>query len=678
MTKGRCVSRRTTKTRVSLAIALAAMTTLILTACGAIIDTTMTVNSDGSGTRVMTATVSADDADELTGGDSAVDSSIRKHLPDELTYSGISPSDDGGLKATFTLTFSSTDDYKQKVKALLSDAASGAEAPEFTVSDSTLVQGITLQESFSSGDLLNWMFTGLVEDGVVTSDEGTSQMYEDGMTYLDYGGEHINNMGGALDYTAEQNHGFDNVTMDTKVTDQDHISRTITYAIDPSRYDTDKSRLEKFIDDATPTGASNVATEPGTWTITFAGDADSIQKDTSTALGGADTTFTIDFAPMNGDPSQRVLWLNDVASCDTVCSDTASGIVTDHVTAGKGYDPQTMDLDGDQGGPVSFKYSPKMTSVTSDTTIGFTGAVTNVTTFVVPNSSVEAVGDGFVQRYKPDKNAGTFTTSKSKNETTYTVTITGDDVDDFRAKYSKWNDKSAFTVIDTDSSFFLHHGEYDIDPGTDRLALGHPVTDGVHVTVHLPFGTWTKQTEDPRDSTANSITGQAVNAAKNSHYVHVRTSSPTIAGLITAGLIAAALAFGITILIRRRKGVAAWATSRRDAAQASWAEAQARIDAGVVHLDAANDFDVSDRGSVLNLPVQQARQTSAGVLSLPIAPSMSSQKPGLLSLPSMTAAAHRPSLLNLAGEPSAARRGTPLIDWANSAMQTTQTNSKEH
>ncbi|WIE81027.1 hypothetical protein [Curtobacterium sp. MCSS17_016] len=637
----------------------------------------MTVETDGSGSRVMTATLSAEDTEKLEGGDTAVDTSIRNHLPAELTYSGISPTDDGGLSATFTLTFSSTEDYKQKVTALLSDTASGVDAPEFTVSDSTLVQGITLQESFSSGDLLNWMFTGLVADGVVTSDEGTSDMYEDGMTYLDYGGEHINNMGGQLDYTAEQNHGFDNVTMATKVTDQDHISRTITYAIDPSRYDTDKERLEKFLDDATPKGASVVATEPGTWTMTFTGDATAIQKDTSTALGGADATFTIDFAPMNGDPSQRVLWLNDVASCDAVCSDTASGIITDHVTAGKGYDPQTMDLEGDQGGPVGFKYSPKMTSVTSDTTVNFNGGVTNVTTLVVPNSSVEAVGNGFVQRYKPSKNAGAFTTSKGKNETTYTVTITGDNVDTFRANYAKWNDQSAFTIVPTDSSFFLRHGEYDIDPGTDRLVEGHPVTDGVHVAVHLPFGTWMKQTENPDDSTSTSVTGQAVTAPKNAHYVHVRTSSPTIPGLITAGILAAALTFGIVILVRRRKGVAAWATSRRDAARASWADAQARIDEGVAHPDASSYSGAIDRGSVLNLPSERTSRTTAGVLALPEIPSNSSQNPGLLNLPSTAAVAHRPSLLNLVGEPPAARRGTPLIDWANSATPTTQTNSKE-
>lgn len=619
----------------------------------------MTVNNDGSGTRVMTATVSSDDAEDLTGGSSAVDASIRKHLPSELTYSGISPSDDGGLKATFTLTFSSTDDYKQKVKALLSDAASGAEAPEFTVSDSALVQGITLQESFSSGDLLNWMFTGLVEDGVVTSDEGTSQMYEDGMTYLDYGGEHINNMGGALDYTAEQNHGFDNVTMATKVTDQDHISRTVTYAIDPSRYDTDKSRLEKFIDDATPTGASNVATEPGTWTVTFTGDADSIKKDTSTALGGADVTFSIDFAPMNGDPSQRVLWLNDVASCDAVCSDTASGIITDHVTAGKGYDPQTMDLEGDQGGPVGFKYSPKMTSVTSDTTVGFTGAVTNVTTFVVPNSSVEAVGDGFIQRYKPGKNAGTFTTSKGKNDTTYTVTITGDTVDMFRTKYSNWNDQSAFTVIPTDSSFFLHHSEYDIDPGTDHLTDGHPVTDGVHVSVHLPFGTWTKQTENPNDNTATSITGQTVTAAKNADYVHIRTSSPTIPGLITAGILAAALGFGVVLLARRRKSIAAWATSRRDAAQASWAEAQARIGEGARLAALGSNSESVAHESVFDLPTYPPKPRTRSLFTADLPAEPTGPHRGALDVtPPVATTVTRPSVFSLSDTDSS----TSLLD----------------
>ncbi|MBF4625633.1 hypothetical protein [Clavibacter sp. VKM Ac-2872] len=534
------------------AAALGIVIAFALSACGAVIDTTMTVDAGGSGSRQMTVTLSQQDLAKVSGGSAAIDASVRRHLPSRLAYSGITGTADGGVTATFTLAFSSPADYSGQVAALLS-SRTGSSAPRFTVTDSALVRGIDLQESFTSSDLLGWMFSGLIADGVVDGSEGVGSLREEGSAAVVFAGARHTDVGDPLSYSHEENHGFDGVSMATDASDPGRITRTITYRAEPGRDQADQARLDAFLKGATPAGAEVAAPEPGTWTMTFSGDAGSIRSDTATALGGGATSFAVDISPQADDPSQQVMQLTDTASCAAVCAPDAVGRggVQDHFTAGAGYAPVSADVGSSTSSPQSFVLSPPISSLASHLSVGSGGDVTGTTTIVVPRSSADAVGDGFLQRYRPDPDVGTIASDAGPDSTTYTVTIAGASVEDFADRYARWAPGASVGMRVVDDGLLVRHSEYAIDPGFATLASGHRVLDGTDVTLDLPLGSWVDSADSRRggdDATRATV---------------VRTSSLTPAGVAAAALLALAVAIGLVLLIRRRRAVAARVGSAR-------------------------------------------------------------------------------------------------------------------
>jgi hypothetical protein len=567
---------------------------LTLSACGAVIDTTMTVDAGGSGSRQMTATLSQQDLAEVPGGSAAIDASIRRHLPSPLAYSGISATADGGITATFTLAFSSPADYSGEVAALLS-SRTGSSAPRFAVTDSALVRGIDLQESFTSSDLLGWMFSGLIADGVVDGSEGVGSLREEGRAAVVFAGERHADIGDPLSYSHEENHGFDGVSMATDASDPGRITRTITFRAEPGRDQADLARLDEFVRGAVPAGGEVAAPEPGTWTLAFTGDAATIQADTTTALGGGATRFAADVSPRADDPSQEVMQLTDTASCAAVCAVDAIGRngVPDRFTAGADYSPESMDVGSATAGPVSFVLSPPISSVASRLSVGSGGDVTGTTTIVVPKSSADAVGDGFLQRYRPDPDVGTIASDVGPDSTTYTVTITGASVEDFAVRYARWAPGASVGMRVVDDGFLVRHSEYAIAPGFDALASDHRVLDGTDVTLDLPVGSWVDG-------------AQGGSGADGARITVVRTSSLTPAGVAAAAVLALALAVGLALLIRRRRAVAArvaTARARLDAALA--ARRRTRLDERLP-IDPSLGADAVEHGSLLAFPAPAA------------------------------------------------------------------------
>lgn len=576
-----------------------------LSACGAVIDTTMSVDAGGSGSRQMTVTLNQQDLAKVPGGSAAIDASIRRHLPSPLAYSGISATADGGITATFTLAFSSPADYSGEVAALLS-SRTGSSAPRLAVTDSALVQGIELQESFTSSDLLGWMFSGLIADSVVDGSEGVGSLREEGRAAIVFAGERHADVGDPLSYSHEENHGFDGVSMATDASDPGRITRTITFRAEQGRDQADLARLDAFVRGAVPAGGEVAAPEPGTWTLAFTGDAAAIQADTTTALGGGATRFAVDISPRADDPSQEVMQLTDTASCAAVCAVDAIGRsgVPDRFTAGADYSPESMDVGSmDVGsttaGPVSFVLSPPISSLASHLSIGSSGNVTGTTTIVVPKSSADAVGDGFLQRYRPDPDVGTIASDAGPDSTTYTVSIAGSSVEDFTDRYARWAPGASVGARLVDDGLLVQHSEYAIDPGFDALASGHRVLDGTDVTLDLPFGSW--------------VAGaQGGSGADGARITVVRTSSLTPAGVAAVAVLALALAVGLALLIRRRRAVAArvaTARARLDAALA--ARRRTRLDERLP-IEPSLGADAVEHGSLLAFPAPSAM---AGVLT---------------------------------------------------------------
>lgn len=202
-----------TKSRFSV-VALAVALLMLLTACGARLNTTVALEEGGAGTRTISFTVAndADTRDRITGGFEAADAAIVKHLPEGLEFSGLTMGE-AEVTGNFTLSFTDMDDYKSKVTAILE--AGGLDGdPEITFfsADGSFKKGFEFEESFSSSDLLAWVPDALVVEGVIAEDDRSNVIDGEDPSTVTYGGEtYTSDYGGSIFIDQTQDQGFDNV-----------------------------------------------------------------------------------------------------------------------------------------------------------------------------------------------------------------------------------------------------------------------------------------------------------------------------------------------------------------------------------------------------------------------------------------------------------------------------------
>ena len=138
------------KTFIKLVI-MAAFLMIILTGCVSKIDTTVVLNDDFSGKRVITCTVSRQKIrTDVNGCESALDSFIKINCPSQLTYEKIE--DRYNITYNFVLSFNNREEYIDKVEKILGKKPMIV----FASPNSPFSKGLILQEDFSSRDLLNW------------------------------------------------------------------------------------------------------------------------------------------------------------------------------------------------------------------------------------------------------------------------------------------------------------------------------------------------------------------------------------------------------------------------------------------------------------------------------------------------------------------------------------------
>lgn len=153
---------------------------VIFASCGAVVDTEFTADSSFSGSRVITLTLSNGDLnDYVPGGKASIEATIKKYIPDCLSYT-ITEGDDS-LVCKFTLAFTGFDDYKTKVSKILAaekDDPITAEI-EYENIGSPFKSSLRFKENYSSMDLIGWFRYGLQQDDAVT-EENTSNWFENG------------------------------------------------------------------------------------------------------------------------------------------------------------------------------------------------------------------------------------------------------------------------------------------------------------------------------------------------------------------------------------------------------------------------------------------------------------------------------------------------------------------
>ena len=230
---------------------------LILSACGAKIETQLGLESAEKGTRTMQVSFNLkDNKDKIKGGSEALDASVRKHLPEGLEYGGIQSEGDKA-RATFTIPFSSVDEYRNKVASILKAAGSKTE-PTVTIlnTEQGLVQGIQVKENFSSKELLDWVPEALVVDGVIESSNKNSVFNSSGSeTTVKFGEKEVKNSGGSTISAKDvQDRGFKAVFMDINEKDGGY-SVMVSFSAKEIMNSETSSAVDAYLNQVKPEGA---------------------------------------------------------------------------------------------------------------------------------------------------------------------------------------------------------------------------------------------------------------------------------------------------------------------------------------------------------------------------------------------------------------------------------------
>lgn len=222
---------------------------LLLSGCGVELTSKVNLDENFSGTRTMSCTFSSRDFQRyFDGTQKDLDQTIEDSCPSQLTYKRTS--DGGNYIYTFSLSFSSLDDYQEKVEKILNFA------PKVTwqYGDSPFVSGLIYKENFSSTDLMTWLYTALYEKGYVDQDSAEQFMDLKETTITVMGKTYTTDNKISID---EMNYTeLSSISMETETQDDGSLKRKISFYIPQKVLDQNTGKIEAYFKDSDPSWSS--------------------------------------------------------------------------------------------------------------------------------------------------------------------------------------------------------------------------------------------------------------------------------------------------------------------------------------------------------------------------------------------------------------------------------------
>ena len=220
--------------------------TLFLCACGADVNSKVTINPDESGERVMVMTISKNDlrfAGKFNLSD--VDSAIATSCPDCMTYAY--EEDDKTVRATFTLPFSSYEDYENKLNTFCDTKAE----IQGYMSESPFAKEIEYSENISSREMLKWLPEALVEKKVL-NERYRASVFNSFNTKLVIGGAEFDGGAGRLSITDHLYCQIESIDLYTMPVGSGKYNRLIKLNIPKSELEKNKEGIEDFLTKSVP------------------------------------------------------------------------------------------------------------------------------------------------------------------------------------------------------------------------------------------------------------------------------------------------------------------------------------------------------------------------------------------------------------------------------------------
>lgn len=325
-------------------LVLALVCALAVTGCGATVDTVLTIDAAGKGTRTMTATARTSAiAEHVKGGVKAVETSIRKRLPEGVTYHGRAAKGDSTV-FTLTLSFGSLEDYRRKVALLVSKGTGKPFLPRIDLDapDTIFRHGVSLSENFTSADLLGWIGHGMADDGII--DRGNlSNLFESGTATVVFGGRSVATTN-PVDLDAITDDGVSRVVMQTELRDDGTAVRTIAVALNARSYAANRAKFDAWFAEAAGSEATveKKAGADGTteWWVAIDGPADRIAAVTARVLGVKSSAFGVTEEVVDDGGPAVVRSVTSSTTCG-ICARTGGteAAVVDEVVMTPGWQP---------------------------------------------------------------------------------------------------------------------------------------------------------------------------------------------------------------------------------------------------------------------------------------------------------------------------------------------------
>ena len=608
---------------------------LILSACGAKIDTQLGLESAEKGTRTMQVSFDMkDNKDKIKGGVEALDASVRKHLPQGLEYAGIQTEGDKA-RATFTIPFSSVDEYRTKVASILK-ASSLKTEPTITIlnSEQGLVQGIQVKENFTSKELLEWLPEALVVDGVIDSSRKTSVFNSsNNETTVKLGDKEVKNSGGSTISAKDvQDRGFKVMVLEIQEKDsgysvmvsfvaKDIMNTETASAVDAylNQVKPEGSELKKGLESSqatymAPSASTSAAKEEIGRTLTFsASSLDDLNAKLKKLLGAGTTDLSYTREVKEEDKSFYVRkTMKGVLDCSLLCSPEGNGL--EAIIKDSSDHSYRVDNTGNSGSSSSksvlhlsryLSQKVSMKGMKVATSLGLDGSMEARFLYSFPTSDIAGAEDALKNAFAGGGNDET-EVRQDGDATIVSVKVRGKDQNEFNQRLNEYLPDSKITVI-RPGGYHPFGSDYTVTPAIKLSSkLGNYYSAPFEFTFNAPtFSSLDQQKVDAANSSAKSNEVQiTVNGGELSVKTDRGVSSTSgltvpVSGLSMTDVIVDAVIVGLLLLILillflfRKKIAAARAKGReRRAASAAALGAAAGVATGygATQADAQNGY----------------------------------------------------------------------------------------
>ena len=612
---------------------------LILSACGAKIETQLGLESAEKGTRTMQVSFNLkDNKDKIRGGSEALDASVRKHLPEGLEYGGIQSEGDKA-RATFTIPFSSVDEYRNKVASILKAAGSKTE-PTVTIlnTEQGLVQGIQVKENFSSKELLDWVPEALVVDGVIESSNKNSVFNSSGSeTTVKFGEKEVKNSGGSTISAKDvQDRGFKAMVLELQEKDggysatasfvaKDIMNSETAAAIDAylNQVKPEGSELKKGLESSqatymAPSASTSAAKEEVGRTLTFsASSIEDLGSGLKKLFGASSTDFSASREVVAKDNNFTVQKkISGLLDCSLLCSPNGDGLTLTIVDSNdKSYivDPEGRASSSRSGGSSTLiavdrvsSRQIEMKSMKVATSLGLDGSMEARFLYAFPTEDVAGAEQKLKDVFAGGGNDET-EVRQDGDATIVSVKVRGKDEAEFNQRLNEYLPDSKVTVT-RPGGYHPFGSDYIVTPEIKLSSkLGSYYSAPFEFTFKAPtFSSLEQQKVDAANSIAKS--SQHVQLTVNGGELSVKTDhgvsttsglTVPVSGLSMTDVIVDAVIVGLLLLILvllflfRKKIAAARAKGReRRAASATALGAAAGVATGygATQADAQNGY----------------------------------------------------------------------------------------